>query len=365
MVAHTPASNAVIVAKPTFVSKVERRFFGTPAETAISLAGTAFLIWLAWSLFDWGVLRAVWTSPDGTSAVCRNIEGACWAVIHVRWRLIMFGLFPFDEQWRSTLACLVIVVTGILSCVPFFWRPLRLAPLWLAGFGTFYLLMHGGMFGWRVVPPADWGGLTLTVFVYAGVVLLGMPLAVCLALLRQSRLPVISGTTAVIINTVRSLPLISVLFTAALILPFILPNYLIGDKIWRIIFGYTLFFAVYQAEILRSGITSLHAGQEEAAKALGLNYRQRTMRIILPQAFRRALPPTINQLVISFKDTSLIVIIGFFDILASGNAAFGAGEWSFAWVEVYCFVALVYFVFVFGLSRYGIYLERRMRVGKY
>jgi general L-amino acid transport system permease protein len=192
-----------------------------------------------------------------------------------------------------------------------------------------------------------------------------MPLAICLALLRQSRLPVISRTTAVIIDTVRSLPLISVLFTAALLLPFVLPSYLVGDKIWRIILGYALFFAVYQAEILRSGITFLHAGQQEAAKALGLNYWQRTTRIILPQAFRRALPPTINQLVVSFKDTSLIVIIGFFDILASGNAAFGAGEWSFAWVEVYCFVALVYFVFVFSLSRYGVYLERRVGIGKY
>lgn len=365
MVEHASLSAAVVAPRPAFLAQLRRRFFRTPFETAISLAGAAFLAWLTWSLFGWGVLRAVWTSPDGTAAVCRGSEGACWAVIHVRWRLIMFGLFPFDEQWRSTVACLVIVLTGVASCVPFFWRPLRLAPLWLAGFGIFYLLMHGGVFGWRVVSPADWGGLTLTVFVYAGVVLLGMPLAICLALLRQSRLPLVSGTTAVIIDTVRSLPLISVLFTAALILPFVLPSYLVGDKIWRIILGYALFFAVYQAEILRSGITFLHAGQQEAAKALGLNYWQRTTRIILPQAFRRALPPTINQLVISFKDTSLIVIIGFFDILASGNAAFGAGEWSFAWVEVYCFVALIYFVFVFSLSRYGVYLERRVRVGKY
>jgi len=168
-----------------------------------------------------------------------------------------------------------------------------------------------------------------------------------------------------LIDTVRSLPLITILFTAALILPFVLPATLVGDKIWRVIIGFALFFAAYQAEILRSGIQSLPNGQEEAAKALGLTYWQRTSRIILPQAFRNALPPTINQFVITFKETSLIIIIGFFEVLASGNAAFGSGEWSHYWVEVYCFVALIYFVFVFSLSRYGVYLERRLRVGKH
>jgi len=347
----------------SFISVRLGRFFRTPVDAAISLTGLAFLAWVAWKLLDWGILNAVWTSPDGTSAVCRDIEGACWAVINVRWRLILFGLYPYDEQWRSTLACLIIVATGILSCMPYFWRPLRLAPLWLLGFAAFYGLMYGGVFGLPVVPATEWGGLTLTVFVYAGVVLLGMPLAICLALMRQSRLPVVAKTTGAIIDTVRSLPLISILFTAALILPLVLPGYLVGDKIWRVVLGYALFFAAYQAEIFRSGITSLPAGQEEAAKALGLNYWQRTTRVILPQAFRRALPPTINQLVITFKETSLIIIIGFFDLLASGNAAFGAGEWSSAWVEVYCFVGLIYFAFVFSLSRYGVYLEGRLRTG--
>ncbi len=352
------------LAKRRLFSKGGNKFFRTPTDAALSLAGLALLAWVGWKLFAWGILHAVWTSPDGTSAVCRDIAGACWAVINVRWRLILFGLYPYDEQWRSIIACIIIVTTGILSCIPYFWRPLRLATLWLAGFVAFYGLMHGGIFGLAVVPPTEWGGLTLTVFVYAGVVLIGMPLAICLALLRQSRLPVVAATTGAIVGAVRSLPLISILFTAALILPFVLPGYLVGDKIWRVILGYTLFFAAYQSEIFRSGIISLPAGQAEAAKTLGLNYWQQTTRIILPQAFRRALPPTISQLVITFKETSLIIIIGFFDLLASGNAAFGAGEWSDMWVEVYCFVALIYFAFVFSLSRYGVYLEGRLRTGE-
>ena len=141
-------------------------------------------------------------------------------------------------------------------------------------------------------------------------------------------------------------------------------GWLIGDKLYRVIFGYSLFFACYQAEIIRGGMQSLPSGQEEAAKALALGYWHRISRIILPQAFHRALPPTINQFVITFKETTLVVIIGFFDVMASGNAAFGTAEWSFAHNEVYAFVAAVFFVFVFALSRYGAYLERRLSMAE-
>jgi general L-amino acid transport system permease protein len=345
--------------------RFRRRYFRTPLNTVISLVGIAVLLYIIYQALDWAVLNAVWASPDSTSAVCRDIAGACWAVIQQRWRIIIFGLFPYDEQWRSMLACVVMVATIVLSCFPWFWKPLRLSTLWCVGFLIFYVLMRGGVFGMRSVMPADWGGLTLTVFLYATGVLIGMPMAIAMALLRRSEMPLVSKMTGALIDGVRSLPLITILFTAALILPFLLPGWLQGDKIWRVIIGFALFFAAYQAEIIRSGIQSIPVGQEEAAKALGLSYWHRTSRIILPQAFRNALPPTINQLVITFKETSLIVIIGFFDILASGNAAYGTGEWSFAYFEVYVFVALVYFVFVFSLSRYGAYLERRMRFGQH
>jgi general L-amino acid transport system permease protein len=350
---------------PGIGERLRKRYFSSTANGIITLVGSTLLAWVIWALLDWAILGAVWSTPDGTSEVCRGIDGACWAVIEQRWRLIIFGLFPFDEQWRSTLACIAMLVTVILSCVPWFWRPLRLALLWIVGFAIFYILMRGGIFGLTGIMPSKWGGLTLTVFIYAAGILIGMPMAIAFALLRRSELPVISGFMAALIDGVRSLPLITILFAAALIMPFILPGWLQGDKIWRVIFGFGLFFAAYQAEIIRSGIQALPAGQEEAAKALGLSYFYRTTRIILPQAFRNALPPTINQFVITFKETSLVVIIGFFEVLASGNAAYGSGEWSFAYVEVYVFVGLIYYVFVFSLSRYGAYLERRMRVGQH
>lgn len=342
----------------------KKNFFGNKVDAALSTIGITIGAYIIWQFLQWAVLNAAWSSPDGTSSVCRDIDGACWAVIQVRWRLILFGLFPYEEQWRSSLACLIIVAVAIASCVPYFWKPVRLSTLWVLGFAGFYVLMRGGIFGLSLIDSSAWGGLTLTVLIYAGGILIGMPISICFALLRRSELPVISVGMGIIIDTVRSLPLVTILFTAALILPFALPDWLQGDKLFRVILGFAIFFAAYQAEIIRSGIQALPAGQEEAAKALGLGYWQRTSQIILPQAFHIALPPTINQFVITFKETSLVVIIGFFEILASGNAAYGTGEWSFAYVEVYVFIALIYFIFVFSLSRYGAYLERRMSVGQ-
>jgi general L-amino acid transport system permease protein len=147
------------------------------------------------------------------------------------------------------------------------------------------------------------------------------------------------------------------------VLPFALPEWLQGDKLYRVIVGSALFFSAYQAEIIRGGLQGVPAGQEEAGMALGLSYRQRVGWILMPQAMRIALPATINQVVISFKETSLVVIVGFFEIMASGNAAYGNGDWRFAYVEVYVFIAMIYFVFVFSLSRYGAYLERCLAVG--
>lgn len=350
---------------PSWIDAFRKRYFSSRANTVVSLVFFMFSVWVLWGLLNWALLDAVFGAENRALCIGEEAQsGACWSVINARWRLVLFGLYPFEEQWRSALACAVMVAVAGLSCVPLFWRFKRLAMLWLGGFTVFYVLMRGGYFGLMEVGEQRWGGLSLTIFIFALVAILGMPMAVIFALLRRSELPWISRTMGLIIDTIRSLPLLSIMFTFAIVLPFVLPGWLIGDKLYRVIFGYSLFFASYQAEILRGGMQSLPPGQEEAAKALGMGYWHRISRIILPQAFRRALPPTINQFVITFKETTLVVIIGFFDVLASGNAAFGTAEWSFAATEVYVFVAMIFFIFVFALSRYGAYLERRLAVSE-
>ena len=347
---------------PPVYERLGRALFGTWSDAIITIGCVLLIAWLAPLLLDWAVFDAVWSRQD--AAECTADRGACWAVVEARYRLIFFGLYPYEQHWRSAMACALIVLVTILSCMPYFWSAGRLAVLWLVGFSGFYVLMHGGIFGLETVTTDRWGGLALTLFIFASVVLLGFPTAILLALGRQSSLPIIRRMAGFFIDLVRSFPLLAVLFVAAVILPFALPNWLQGDKLYRVILAFSFFFACYQAEIIRGGMQSIPPGQEEAAKALGLGYATRIWLIVMPQAFRNSLPSTINQIVITFKETSVVVIIGFFEVMASGNAAFGSGEWTHAYVEVYVFVALIYFVFVFCLSRYGAYLERRMRVGE-
>lgn len=350
-------------AQSMLLKRLRRDYFASLPSTIVTLLVASLMIFVAWKIIDWALLRATF-DPAARQAKCAAAGGACWSVIANRWRLIMFGLYSYDDQWRSALAAVAVVITIVLSCLPFFWTALRLCLTWLIGFATFFFLMKGGLFGLETVGEEQWGGLSLTLFIFSSTALVGMPLAIVLALLRNSELPWISRVTGLMIDAVRSLPLISILFTFAVVLPFMLPDMLVGEKLYRVIAGSSLFFAAYQAEIIRGGMQGVAKGQDEAAKALGIPYRYRVSRILLPQAFQNALPATINQFVITFMETSLVVVVGFFELLASANAAYGTGDWTFAFVEVYVFVAAIYFVFVFGLSRYGAYLERRMSSGQ-
>ncbi len=342
--------------------RLRRDYFGSPASALMTLASLGILLGLGWWLMNWALLDATF-SAAATQAECVQAGGACWSVIAARWRVILFGIYPYDEQWRPALACAVVAGIILLSCLPRMWSFRRLALTWGLGAAGFYILMRGGILGLSVVNEQQWGGLPLTLFIFVATAVAGMPLAILLALMRRSELSVVARVTGWIIDTIRSLPLLSILFTFAIVVPFMLPGFLIGEKLYRVICGAALFFAAYQAEIIRGGFQGIPRGQDEAAKALGLPYWQRMSRILLPQAFRLALPATINQFVVAFMETSLVVVVGFIDLLAAGNTAYKTGEWKFAYVEVYAFVAAIYFLFVFGLSRYGAYLEARMNTG--
>ncbi|MDH3668313.1 MAG: amino acid ABC transporter permease [Paracoccaceae bacterium] len=344
--------------------ELTRRAFATPADTAITLAVAAILAWLIWLDLDWAVVRAVW-SAEAVDTCRAKDAGACWSVIAARHRLILFGLYPYEEHWRSTLACGAIIATVVLSCIPWFWALRRLATLWVTGFAGYFLLMEGSPIGLTQVTTDQWGGLSLTLFLFASVVLLGMPMGLGLALMRRSSLPLVQLVASLVIDFIRSLPLLTTLFTAAVVVPILLPDWLQGDKIWRVIIAFALFFACYQAEVFRGGFQAIPKGQFEAGQAMGLGYWRVLALIALPQVFRNALPSTINMVVITFKETAIVVIIGFFDILASANAAFGTGDWAPYYMEVYVFVGLIYWGFIFSLGQYGEYLKDRMAVARH
>lgn len=339
---------------------LRKHFFATWYDAVFSIIFTVLIILGLQALISWAFVDAIWRVENKDQ--CTYDAGACWAVIESRGRLILFGLYPYEEQWRSTIACFVVILTIIFSCMPVFWSIRRLPLLWIVGFAIFLLFMRGGILGLSLVSSEQWGGLSLTIFIFAGVFVIGMPLAVLFALARRSKLPVIAKSFGFFIDIVRSLPLLAILFTAAVVVPLLVPEAIQGSKLMRVVIAFAIFFAAYQAEIIRAGFQSTSQGQEEAAVALGMPYWSVIVDILLPQAFRNTLPSTINQAVITFKETSIVTIIGFFEVMASGNAAIGTGEWGNQYVEVYIFLALIYFIFVFGLSRYGSWLETRMRL---
>lgn len=341
--------------------QLRRRSFQTPTDSAITIIVFAVLAWVAWQALDWALFNAVWSAENVEQ--CKE-GGACWSVIDARYRLILFGLYPYEEHWRSTLACFSIIATVVISCFPWTWTAKRLPIIWIGGFAAYYLLMEGGLLGLQQVTTDQWGGLALTLFLFSSVVLIGMPMGLGLALMRRSEMPVVRTFASLVIDLIRSLPLLTTLFTAAVVVPILLPSWLEGDKIWRVILAFGLFFACYQAEVLRGGFQAIPKGQFEAGRALGLTYWQILGYIVLPQVFRHALPSTVNNVVVTFKETAVVIIIGFFDILASANAAFGTAKWAPYYIEVLTFVALIYWVFLFGLGQYGEYLKHRMKVAQ-
>ncbi|EJN06748.1 amino acid ABC transporter permease [Phyllobacterium sp. YR531] len=337
---------------------LRKSFFGNWFDACLSIVLLFISLKLGWSFLQWALLNAVWT-PNAPE-LC-GAGGACWSVISTRWRLIFFGLYPADEQWRAALACLIIVAAVVMTCIPRFFTLKGILMIWGVSFPSFLLLMGGGYFGLSPVPTERWSGLPLTLYIYASTILLGMPSAILIALGRRSPYPAIRIILGLVVDLVRSLPLLTILFSFSLVIPLFLPAQLTFDKVYRVIIGFTLFFACYQSEVIRGGLQSVASGQEEAARALGLNYFQRMGHVVLPQALRNTMPMTINQFVVTFKDTSFIVVVGLFELLAAAKSAYGVPEWSAYSKEVYVFIALIYFVFSYSMSKYGKYLELKMK----
>ncbi|HEU4645274.1 MAG TPA: amino acid ABC transporter permease [Burkholderiales bacterium] len=327
-----------------------------------SALATLGILWLAWTLVppfvQWAFLDAIWLSPD--SRPCRaEGAGACWALIAEKHRFILFGTYPYEQHWRPGVAILLLLALYVASALRRFWRP-ALALAWLGGLALIGLLMWGGVPGLPYVENERWGGLTLTLLLATFGIAFAFPISILLALGRRSRLPAVRAICIGWIELVRGVPLISLLFMASVMLPLFLPEGVSIDKLLRALIAMIVFAAAYLAEVVRGGLQAVPHGQVEAADALGLGYARKTLLVILPQALRIAIPPLVNTFIAFFKDTSLVVIIGLFDLLTSIKVALGEPMWSGFGVEAYLFASLVYFVFCYAMSRYSQDLEREL-----
>jgi general L-amino acid transport system permease protein len=342
------------------VAWMRANLFNSPLNTILTLAALCLLALAIPPVARWAFVDAVWSADSGRA--CRG-DGACWAFIGEKLRFILFGRFPYREHWRPLFVVVVFVALILASCDRRLWGR-RLPILWLAGLAAVGLLMWGGILGMSYVETELWNGLPLTLILAVVGMGCAFPLAIFLALGRRSRLPAVRAICVAYIELVRGVPLITVLFMASVMLPLFLPTGMTIDKLLRAQVAFILFSAAYLAEIIRGGLQAIPQGQYEAADSLGLGYWRRTRLIILPQALAMVIPPLVNTFIGTFKDTSLVIIIGLFDLLGTTNAALTDANWRGFYLEAYVFTAAIYFTFCFFMSRYSQMLEREFNKGR-
>ena len=318
------------------------------------------VLYLLWStvpsFIKWAFINSNWFT---TSEQCKAGTGACWSVITANIRFILFGFYPHQLQWRPLLAVVILILLLFFSQNRNNWKK-SLVYVWLVGLFAMGLLLKGGLFGLEAVDSDNWGGLPLTLLLSVFGLTAAYPFGVILALGRQSEMPVIKSFCVVYIELIRGVPLISMLFMSSVVFPLFLPEGVNFNKILRAQIAIILFTAAYIAEVVRGGLQGMNRGQYEAAESLGLNYFQTMRLIILPQALKIVIPPSMGILISAFKDTSLVVIIALYDLLKTTQTTLSNPKWMGFSAEAYLFVALIYFVCCYAMSNYSRRLEKEL-----
>lgn len=342
---------------------MRRNLFGNLPSSVATIVMLGLAVWLIPQLLDWAVFKAVAVANADQCQAARGV-GACWGVITEKYRLIIFGRYPFEQQWRPEVATIALVALLVVSCVRTFWKPWLLL-LWVAVLALFFALMKGGVLGLVPVDTDRWGGLPLTIMLATLSIVFAFPLSIAVALGRRSRMPAIKTICVIYVELIRGVPLISVLFMASFMFPLFMPPGTTVDVLLRVLVGITLFAAAYMAEIVRGGLQAIPKGQQEAADTLGLSYWQAQRKIILPQALALVVPGIMNNFISIFKDTSLVTIVSLYELTgAMGLALNSDADWRPFKIEAYLFIAAIYFAFCFSMSRYSLWIEKRLSLSK-
>lgn len=349
--------------KNTVVMWLKSNLFSTWYNTIFTGLLLILLVPVIWDIALWAFIDANWFGARREDCVK---DGACWVFITQRFGQLIYGFYPMEWRWRVDIVFALLTVLIVFLVVP---QTSKRTKQYLGLFTIFifplvsYGLIYGGFWGLPRVETYQWGGLMLTLVLAFTGILVALPLGIILAFGRRSNLPVISRLAVVYIEFWRAVPLITVLFMASVMLPLFVDSHVSLDKLVRALVGIIMFQAAYIAEVVRGGLQAIPRGQYEAAKSLGLTYWQSMGLIILPQALKITIPSLVNTFIALFKDTSLVLIIGLFDLLAIGQSALSDPLWLGYSVEMYVFVGFVFWVFCFGMSRYSIYLEGRLHTG--
>jgi len=338
---------------------IRKNLFNGVFNSILTLITLYVLVRIIPPFVKWAFIHSVWFA-DGDA--CKEATGACWPVVTQNIRFIMFGFYPPAQQWRPIVAMLMLVALVFYSQDRERWKK-SLGYAWLAAIVMMAVLMRGGILGLESVESTQWGGLPLTLLLSVFGLAAAYPLGVILALGRRSKMPVLKTLSVIYIEMIRGVPLISLLFMSSVVFPLFLPEGVTVNKILRALVAIILFTAAYVAEVVRGGLQAIPKGQYEAAQSIGLNYFLTMRLIILPQALKIVIPPSVSVLISAFKDTSLVVIIALFDLLRTTQTVLNNPEWMGASSEAYIFVALVYFICCFFMSNYSRRLERELDTG--
>jgi general L-amino acid transport system permease protein len=336
--------------------------FATRRDTLLSLIAALLIYRFLDAALSWAILDASFSGTD-REACLKQVQGACWPFIDAKFGQFIYGRYPDAERWRVDL----VFLAGFVGLVPLLmpnvgWKRANVV-LMLGLYPIFaFFMLTGGSFGLQPVETSDWGGLLVTLVVAVTGIVASLPLGILLALGRRSQMSIVRSLCIGFIEIFRGVPLITVLFMASVMLPLFLPDGVNFDKLMRCLIGVALFSSAYMAEVVRGGLQAIPKGQYEAAAALGLGYWRTTGLVILPQALKMVIPGIVNTFIGLFKDTTLVLIVGLFDLLGIVQFHFTDASWATPETHItgYVFAAFVFWAFCFAMSRYSIFMENRL-----
>ena len=347
------------------VGWVRANLLSSPLNVALTLLS----LWLLWMILPpaihWLFTEAIWSAQDRKECwamMDAPRDAACWAFIRGSFELFVYGWYPEPERWRVNLTFILFVaaiVGGLRENIPGkkYWLFFAMAYPFIAAW-----LLLGGI-GLEPVGTNKLGGILLTLVVAVTGIAFSLPLGIALALGRRSNLPALRGVCVIFIEFIRGVPLITLLFVASTMLTYFLPPGSTFDLLMRVLIMVTLFASAYIAEVVRGGLQGLSNGQYEAADSLGLSYWKAHRLVVLPQALKISIPGIVNTFIGSFKDSTLVLIIGMMDILGLGRARLNDPDWLGLAPELYIFIALFFFISCFSMSRYSFSLEKKLQTG--
>ena len=358
------------VASTDTLRTTRARLFGSALNTMLTLVSAVIIVSLAWPTVKFLFIDAVWTGSSRVDCLPETVGrevGACWPFVKAKFAQFMYGFYLESEQWRVNVTYAlgaILLVPLLIPSAPF--KGLNA----LAFFGVFpvlaFFLLTGGVLGLPHVETRLWGGLLVTLVISFTGITFSLPLGVLLALGRRSEFPIVRMFCIIFIEFWRGVPLITVLFFATYMLPFFLPTDWRIDGLARVLIGVVLFAGAYMAEVVRGGLQAIPRGQFEGAMALGLGYWRMMGLVILPQALRLVIPGFVNSFIALFKDTTLVLIVAIFDLLGQLRAAFADPSWAtpVTLFTGFAFAGIIYFVVSFAMSRYALFVERRLSIDR-